>query len=79
MKKIKSTQNTAHVTRPKQHFHDFEHNVAKLSKVANIAKKCKGKRAKMCKSSKNMKNEKSTQNTAHMTPPTQHFLDFQKM
>ena len=49
MKNEKSTQNTALVTPPTQHFHDFEKHVAKSSKVANIAKVAKGKAAKSCK------------------------------
>ena len=66
------------MTPPAQHVHVSDTNIAKLSKVANIAKVAKGKRAKSCKSFKSMKSWKSTQNTAHVTPPAQHFHDFDK-
>ena len=49
MKKGKSTQDTAQVTPPTLHFHDFEKNVAKLSKVANIAKFAEAKEPKVAK------------------------------
>ena len=66
------------MTRPAQHFHDFEKHIANLSKFANIAKVAKGKGAKNSKSCKSMNKCKSTQNTAPMTPPANIFMILRK-